>query len=262
MFKKILRSTGIYPYLKYWRKKYFPSQTQIEEKNLLGEKILFYKQFIKSGDLCFDVGANIGNRTEAFLALGAAVIAVEPQPECFKMLQLRFGNKIKVVKGALGEKEAEGVMYVSESSEISSLSKDWIDSVSKSRFKTSSWNQRESVKITTMDNLLKAYGMPRFCKIDVEGYEEEVLKGLSQPIECISFEYTIPERLKSISSCLNRLSTIGTYNCNYTIGEQMNFEFQRWVSKSELIDRLTQISSNILFGDIYVRFINIKQEAK
>jgi FkbM family methyltransferase len=254
MIKKILRNTGLYVYLKYWRKKYFPSQIQRNENGLLGEKLVFYKQFLKWGDLCFDVGANIGNRTEAFLNLGAKVVAVEPQSECAQMLRLRFGGKIKLIKMALGERETDGSIYISDTSEISSLSKDWIDSVSKSRFKDSQWNKKETVKITTLDNLIASNGLPKFCKIDVEGYEEEVLKGLSQPIDFISFEYTIPERLKNFSNCLAQLSRIGKFDCNYTVGEKMKLEFRTWVSKDELVKKVNEISNESLFGDIYIRF--------
>ena len=38
-----------------------------------------YRQFIRKGDLCIDVGANIGDKTDLFLRLGASVIAIEPQ---------------------------------------------------------------------------------------------------------------------------------------------------------------------------------------
>ena len=70
-----------------------------------------------------------------FLSLGAKVVAVEPQKECAKFLELRFGKKINLVKCALGKSDGEGVMFISETSEISSLSKDWISEVSKTRFK-------------------------------------------------------------------------------------------------------------------------------
>ncbi len=254
MIKKILRNTGLYVYLKYVRKKYFPSDVQKQEDRLIDEKLTFYKQFLSPGDLCFDVGANIGNRTEIFLMLEAKVVAVEPQSECAKMLKLRFGKKINLINMALGEKETNASMYISDTSEISSLSKDWIDSVSKSRFKDSQWNKKETVKITTLTNLIALIGVPKFCKIDVEGYEEEVLKGLSRPIEYISFEYTIPERLSNFSKCLAQLSRIGEFDCNYTVGEKMKLESETWISKGDLLKKITEISSELLFGDIYVRF--------
>ncbi len=40
----------------------------------------FYSQFIRPGDLVFDIGANRGDRTEVFVQMGARVVAAEPQP--------------------------------------------------------------------------------------------------------------------------------------------------------------------------------------
>jgi hypothetical protein len=46
-----------------------------------------YAQFVRAGDLCFDIGANIGSRSRVFRALGAHVVAVEPQPASLKTLR-------------------------------------------------------------------------------------------------------------------------------------------------------------------------------
>ena len=37
-----------------------------------------YGQFVRSGDLVFDIGAHVGNRTRAFAGLGCRVVALEP----------------------------------------------------------------------------------------------------------------------------------------------------------------------------------------
>lgn len=52
----------------------------------------FYLQFLHSGDLCFDIGANSGNRVETFLKCGASVVAVEPQRYCADQLKRGFGR--------------------------------------------------------------------------------------------------------------------------------------------------------------------------
>jgi FkbM family methyltransferase len=256
MIKSILKKTGLLVHAQYLREKYFPSKSQLREKDALPERMSFYQQFLSKGDLCFDVGANIGNRTKVFLALGATVVAVEPQKECAKMLKLRFGNKIKLVNKALGQKDDEGIIYIGESSAISSLSKDWIESISSSRFKGKKWNAQERVKITSMDKLIAQYGQPKFCKIDVEGYEEEVLKGLSKKISYLSFEYAVPEKLKGIANCFAELERIGKFYCNYTIGEKMEFKLQKWVEPKELLEYIDKIASQRPFGDIYVKFID------
>ncbi|HRD74433.1 MAG TPA: hypothetical protein PK264_00620 [Hyphomicrobiaceae bacterium] len=38
-----------------------------------------YSRFVKPGDLAFDIGAHVGDRTASFLRLGARVVALEPQ---------------------------------------------------------------------------------------------------------------------------------------------------------------------------------------
>lgn len=77
--------------------KWFPSKEQqhllkIEEQDIKRRQ-LFYGAFVKKNDLCFDVGANMGNRITPMLNIGAKIIAIEPQEECCKYLRLKFGKK-------------------------------------------------------------------------------------------------------------------------------------------------------------------------
>ena len=50
------------------------------------------------------------------------------------------------------------------------------------------------VPVTTLDQLILRYGRPYYCKVDVEGYEVEVFRGLTQPIPMISFEIHAKEQ--------------------------------------------------------------------
>ena len=52
----------------------------------------FYGALVRPGDLCFDIGAHLGDRTAHFLTLGARVVAVEPQPQLMALLRRRFGR--------------------------------------------------------------------------------------------------------------------------------------------------------------------------
>ena len=63
-----------------------------------------YHQFAGEGDLCFDVGANLGNRVRCFRAIGCRVIAIEPQSFCLRALQSEFGgdDKVRILPVALG----------------------------------------------------------------------------------------------------------------------------------------------------------------
>jgi FkbM family methyltransferase len=229
----------------------------ILEKKSLKKRVKLYSQFVSAGDLCFDVGANMGNRIEPLLTVGAKVVAIEPQEKCYRYLQSKFGSKIQIVTKGLGDKEGFLNFYISNASTISSFSKDWIDTVKEDRFKNYTWNTVEKIEITTLDNLIKKFGIPNFIKIDVEGFEYEVLKGLSCPVNYISFEYTIPEQLTKAIDCIKRIKEVNPrIECNYSIAETMEMELDRWLPSDAMIE-LIQTNSfiNTSFGDIYVRSI-------
>ncbi|MHB8206946.1 FkbM family methyltransferase [Mucilaginibacter sp.] len=203
---------------------WFPSAVQRNaEAREIERKSVFYGSFVKKGDICFDVGANVGNRIMPLLEIGAVVVAVEPQDQCYKYLRRKFGDRIALVKKGLGEAEAVKSFHLSDDSTISSFSDDWISAVKKtSRFKEKKWNKTVSVEMTTVDHVIKLYGQPSFIKIDVEGYELEVLKGLSQSINMISFEYTVPEQPERAVQCIEQIEKFNeSIECNYSIGEDL-----------------------------------------
>ncbi|MGB0887255.1 MAG: FkbM family methyltransferase [Vicingaceae bacterium] len=221
-----------------------------------GERKEFYSEFIKKGDVVFDVGANKGNRTVIFLELGAKVVAVEPQRECYEHLIKRFGNTIDLVKLGLGEKENKETMYVSGSTLISSFSKDHVDMMQEDRFKGADWGDTIEVQMTTLDVLIGMYGVPSFCKIDVEGYEYDVLKGLSKPLKALSLEYIVPENTLVLVDCLKHLAGLGKIECNFSYGESMKFSLDKWKTGQEMVDFVqTQEFTNTSYGDVYIRFV-------
>ena len=70
-------------------------------------EISFYSNFISSNDLCFDIGANIGSKTEAFLAIGASVVAVEPQPDLAREIRARTKEDVAQWSNALLANESQ-----------------------------------------------------------------------------------------------------------------------------------------------------------
>jgi FkbM family methyltransferase len=217
----------------------------------------FYSKMLSQGELCFDVGANVGNRVKIFLKLHANVIAIEPQHECERVLREIYGRNrnVTIVQKALGESEGEAEMLISNAHTISSLSPEWIESVRKSgRFSMYTWDKKQVVPVTTLDRLIAQYGMPSFIKIDVEGYEYQVIRGLSRPARMLSLEFT-PEFMESTFNCIHHLRKLGDIRLNYSIGETMSFGLEKWVGHEEMSKILSNFGNdNKLFGDVYVQF--------
>lgn len=213
----------------------------------------FYRQFIKKNDLCFDIGANMGVRTEIFRDLGATVVCVEPGQQCIDALNKKFKKdpRITVVAKGVGQAEGTRSFYVSSDTLTSSFSREWIDSV-RSRLEGFTWLDPVQVPVTTLNRLIEEYGCPSFCKIDVEGYELEVLNGLDACIPLISFEYT-PERLKPSLDCIRKLITLGSYEFNYSIEQATSYALNHWLPGEKFCIELLKVEGSRQSGDVYAR---------
>lgn len=218
----------------------------------------FYAQFINRGDLCFDLGAHVGNRLWVWQSLGARVIGVEPQPTCMRLLRNWYGRnpQVTLVEEAVGATQGEATLFVSaKTPTVATLSQPWIEAVQQAdSFASVRWDGAAAVHVTTLDDLIARYGEPLFCKIDVEGYELEVLQGLSRPLRALSFEYIGAARTIAIE-CVIRLTMLGDYAFNWSQGEQHRWQSQRWLSAAETLRWLDTLTASSGSGDIYARRI-------
>lgn len=212
----------------------------------------FYARFVRRGSLCFDVGANVGDRTATLVRLGARVVAIEPQIACVAELERRFGDAVRVVSAAVGAKEGREELLVADYPTLSTLNPQWIEAVRASgRFAEFDWTKRVQVDVTTLDTLIERFGSPEFCKIDVEGYELEVLRGLSQPIPALSFEFD-HELLDSRLACVDHLDRLGMGKFNFSSGESMRLSFRRWLDADAIRTFLESAPRDaVFFGDVY-----------
>jgi FkbM family methyltransferase len=165
-----------------------------------------------------------------------------------------FGKKIHLITKGLGAKEETRKFFIADSSTISTFSEEYIKAVKDSgRFASNNWNKTAEIQMTTLDNLINQFGVPAFIKIDVEGFEKEVLSGLTQKIKALSFEYCVPEQQEQALDCIRILSSSNpVMKYNYSPGESMKFELQNWLMADEMISIVrSEKFITTGFGDIY-----------
>ncbi len=211
-----------------------------------------YSRFMQLGDLVFDLGANVGDRTAIFRQLGARVIAVEPQPSCIADLRRRFAEdeQVTIVGEAVAASRGTYRMQVSEDSAYSSMSPEWIEAVQQSGRASGDWVDAIEVPGTTLDELISEHGRPAFCKIDIEGYEAEVLEGLSEPLTAASFEFA-GEAVDVPLTCIEKFTSLGP--CEFALSLEESMLLGPWTTADEIAARVRSISGTLAWGDVYVR---------
>lgn len=137
---------------------------------------------IKPADVIWDVGANLGLYTKKFSdAVGnkGSVYAFEPAPTCFQTLQNSCSNLTNIVfyNVALGECEKKLTFYMANDALAPTHSLVNI-APSENNVTTIDIHVKSGDDILLQDKI----PCPQVIKIDVEGYEEEVLRGLSNTL--------------------------------------------------------------------------------
>ena len=173
-------------------------------------------------NLIFDIGANKGLFTDKCLELNpnVKVVLVEPNPQLYNFLKNKYkpNPSIIVLDSLVSEKSNEYIdFFLSNADTISTASKEWINS---SRFtKHYFWNNSIKKLSTNLDELVNSYGIPDLIKIDVEGYEYEVIKGLSKKIKEICFEWA-EEQYVNINKTCDYLINLGYTEFGYIEGDE------------------------------------------
>lgn len=221
----------------------------------------FYAQFMRPGDLCFDIGAHVGNRILIWSWLGAKVVAVEPQPSCLTLLRRWYGRspRVTLVGQAVGAAPGRQTLRISSAHPtVTTLSESWIEAVQTSTgFAGVQWEETANVEVTTLDALIARFGAPAFCKIDIEGYEGAALAGLTQPLRALSFEF-IPAAKDDALACLARLQQLGEYEFNWSLGEQHRWQSARWRDHADMAEYLAGLRVDDPSGDIYARLLRAR----
>jgi FkbM family methyltransferase len=184
------------------------------------------------------------------------VVAVEPDPVCADLLKRWYGghSDITLIEAAVGRERGARLLHISgRNPTLSTLSTEWMQDIQRSRqFRGIEWETSVEVSVTTLDDLIREYGLPRFCKIDVEGFELEVLDGLSCALPALSFEYN-PAVPDMALACISRLTALGEYEFNWTVREIARFRSRAWLDSDSMGEKLRDLPVEARTGDVYAR---------
>ncbi len=215
--KKLLNAVGLFDLFRYsfvyelFLRVFRPAQI----RGRLSE-IAFYQRSIgpiPESALIFDVGANRGFKSEVFMRLASKVIAVEPDRSNVEILRKKFrGNPSVVIADAAVGAELGELMFnvIDPGSAYNTLSTKWIESLEHADGGRPAlkFTAQYPVKVVTLDVLIAQHGTPHYIKIDVEGFELEVIRGLSKRVPFISFELNLPDFRAEGLEIVQRLSTV------------------------------------------------------
>jgi FkbM family methyltransferase len=227
-------------------------------------EVEFYRNLLNGfhgGDLIFDIGANEGYKTGIFLRLGARVVSVEPDKTNQEILKQRFlqyrvkRKPLVIVPKAVSDRSSTERMWIdTPGSAMNTLSQKWAEILRRDngRFgQRLSFGKWEEVETVSMEKLIIEYGLPFFVKVDVEGHELSVLRGMKRPVPYLSFEINLPEFRPEGLECVQILAGLARDGIfNYATDCRQGVVLKRWLRIEEfpaILDSCTDKSIEVFW---------------
>jgi FkbM family methyltransferase len=207
-------------------------------------------------NLIFDIGANLGSTVKIFIRKSKKIVAFEPNKLLVNNLKEMFKHDNVIIDTrALSNKVGTKVFNVSNADSLSTFSEDWIHN---SRFSnTITWDTQIEVETTTLDNIIEEYGIPDYVKIDVEGYEYEVLSSLTKFLPDTLFAFEWAEETKDkICLILEHVNNLGYRSFGYTEEDKVLFDGEiDWVGYEKFLKTVEEFKPErkVRWGMIYFK---------
>ena len=238
LFKKVLFKLGIFNFA---RKVYLTIDKEHRKDNENAKT--FFGSLVKPGELCFDVGANLGQTIDCLSELGCRIISFEPNPYCVALLSKKYQSNINVqiLPIALSSQTGTAKLHFNGTASTASLRKDW-------PYET---EEEVDVEVSTLELMIAKLGHPDLIKIDVEGFELEVIKGLKTVVRTIVFEIHKRETDLGIQVLEHIMSMGGFVGIKATTGDHSEWLIDSWSTNTDLAHLWDR--TDLDFANIIVR---------
>jgi FkbM family methyltransferase len=182
------------------------------------------------------------------------VVAIEPQPALVRTLKLLYGRDSAVVIEPVALGEVAGTVELKlniDNPTVSTASDDFVAAAQGAPgWHGQAWSGRATVAMTTLDAMVARHGQPAFVKIDVEGFEAQVLAGLTVPVAALSFEFTTIQRAVALAA-LDRCVALGLTGFDAALGESQTLVHGAWQTADAIRHWLSDLPDTANSGDIY-----------